>query len=48
MARHNAKHNSRKKSPEPVKPKRSLKPADPAVTAQFVRKIQIFLQTTAR
>ena len=46
MARHNRKHEQKKTSAVPKK--RTAKPADPAVTAQFVRKIRIFLQTTAR
>ena len=45
MARHNKKHDSKKLKTEPKKPAR---PANPEVTAQYVRKIQIFLQTTAR
>lgn len=45
MARHNKKHEQ-KKSPAPKK--RATKPADPNVVAQYTRKIQIFLQTTAR
>lgn len=45
MARHNKKHEQ-KKAPAPKK--RFTRPADPNVVAQFTRKIQIFLQTTAR
>ncbi|MCR5718923.1 MAG: ribonuclease R [Oscillospiraceae bacterium] len=44
MARHNKKHELKKGAA----PRKSARPADPNVTAQFVRKIRIFLQTTAR
>ena len=47
MARHNKKHEQRKKSRTPHQEKAS-RPADPNVTAQYVRKIRIFLQMTAR
>ena len=47
MARHNKKHEQKKKQDAAPK-KRVTKPADPNVVAQYTRKIQIFLQTTAR
>ncbi|MBQ4465134.1 MAG: ribonuclease R [Oscillospiraceae bacterium] len=48
MARHNRKHDRKKQIADPAPKKRVSKPADPAAVAQFSRKIQIFLQTTAR
>ena len=46
MARHNKKHESRSKS-VPVS-RRSSRPADPVLTAQFQRKIQMFLEIASR
>lgn len=48
MARHNRKHQEKKTAAAPAPRKRPAKPADPNVTAQYVRKIRIFLQTTAK
>ncbi len=48
MARHNARHEKRKQNTGTAPRKRPVKPADPNVTAQYVRKIRIFLQMTAR
>lgn len=47
MARHNAKHQRRKQAVSPESPKRPVRRADPAVTAQYCRKIRILLQKTA-
>lgn len=48
MARHNAKHHRKKQNAPSAGAARSRRPADPAVTAQFCRKIRILLQTTAK
>ena len=48
MARHNAKHEKRKTSSEIRTPAKSRKPVKPEEQAQYCRKIQTFLQMTAR